>query len=128
MRYIPSTEEQKKEMLKEIGVSSFEDLIESVPKEVRFKRKLNIPEAISEAELEEKIYQIAKKNSDFFLMKPLLERVLTDIMCLRQKNSSCKEKSSGLVIHHINLNLAKAPCNQCLSFRHILPDLLKWMS
>jgi glycine dehydrogenase subunit 1 len=72
MRYIPSTEEQKKEMLKEIGVSSFEDLIESIPQEVRFKRKLNIPEAISEAELEEKIYQIAKKNSDFFLMKPLI--------------------------------------------------------
>ena len=72
MRYIPSTEEQKKEMLKEIGVSSFEDLIESVPQGVRFKRKLNIPEAISEAELEEKIYQIAKKNSDFFLMKPLI--------------------------------------------------------
>jgi len=72
MRYIPSTEEQKKEMLKEIGVSSFEELIESVPQEVRFKRKLNIPEAISEAELEEKIYQIAKKNSDFFLMKPLI--------------------------------------------------------
>jgi len=72
MRYIPNTEEQKKGMLKEIGVSSFEDLIESVPQEVRFKRKLNIPEAISEAELEEKIYQIAKKNSDFFLMKPLI--------------------------------------------------------
>ena len=72
MRYIPNTEEQKKEMLKEIGVSSFEDLIESVPQGVRFKRKLNIPEAISEAELEEKIYQIAKKNSDFFLMKPLI--------------------------------------------------------
>jgi len=72
MRYIPSTEEQKKEMLREIGVSSFEDLIESVPQEVRFKRKLNIPEAISEAELEEKIYQIAKRNSDFFLMKPLI--------------------------------------------------------
>ena len=72
MRYIPSTEEQKKEMLREIGVSSFEDLIESIPQEVRFKRKLNIPEAISEAELEEKIYQIAKRNSDFFLMKPLI--------------------------------------------------------
>ena len=72
MRYIPSTEEQKKEMLKEIGVSSFEDLIGSVPQEVRFEGRLNIPEAISETELEEKIYQIAKKNSDFFLMKPLI--------------------------------------------------------
>jgi len=72
MRYIPNTEEQKREMLKEIGVSSFEDLIESVPQEVRFKGRLNIPEAISETELEEKIYKIAKKNSDFFLMKPLV--------------------------------------------------------
>ncbi len=72
MRYIPSTEEQKKEMLKEIGVSSFEDLIEAIPAGFRFKGRLNIPEAISEAELEEKIYQIAKKNSDFFLMKPLI--------------------------------------------------------
>ena len=72
MRYIPSTEEQKKEMLKEIGVSSFEDLIEAIPAGFRFKGSLNVPEAISEAELEEKIYQIAKKNSDFFLMKPLI--------------------------------------------------------
>ena len=72
MRYIPNTEEQKREMLKEIGVSSFEDLIENVPQEVRFKGRLNIPEAISEAELEEKIYKIARKNSDFFLMKPLI--------------------------------------------------------
>lgn len=72
MRYIPNTEEQKREMLKEIGVSSFEDLIESVPQEVRFKGRLNIPEAISESELEEKIYKIARKNSDFFLMKPLV--------------------------------------------------------
>jgi len=72
MRYIPNTEEQKREMLKEVGVSSFEDLIESVPQEVRFKGRLNIPEAISETELEEKIYKIAKKNSDFFLMKPLV--------------------------------------------------------
>ena len=72
MRYIPNTEEQKKEMLKEIGVSSFEELIEAIPAGFRFKGRLNVPEAISEAELEEKIYQIAKKNSDFFLMKPLI--------------------------------------------------------
>lgn len=72
MRYIPTTEEQKEEMLKEIGVSSFEDLIESVPQSLRLKDKLNIPEAISEGELEEKIYHIAQKNSNFFLMKPLV--------------------------------------------------------
>ncbi len=72
MRYIPTTKEQKKEMLKEIGVSSFEDLIESVPQSLRLKDRLNIPEAMSESELEDKIYHIAEKNSNFFLMKPLI--------------------------------------------------------
>jgi len=72
MRYIPTTEEQKKEMLKEIGVSSFKDLIKSVPQNLRLKGKLSIPEAISESELEDKIYHIAKKNADFYSMKPLI--------------------------------------------------------
>ena len=72
MRYIPTTEEQKKGMLEGIGVSSFEDLIGGIPAGVRFKGKLNVPEAISESELEEKIYRISKRNADFFLMKPLI--------------------------------------------------------
>lgn len=72
MRYIPATKEQKKEMLKEIGVSSFEDLIENIPKNLRLKDKLNIPEAISEQGLEDKIFHIAKKNADFYSMKSLL--------------------------------------------------------
>jgi glycine dehydrogenase subunit 1 len=72
MRYIPTTEEQKKEMLKEIGVSSFKDLIKSIPQSLRLKEKLNIPEEISESELEDKIYRIAKKNADFYSMKPLI--------------------------------------------------------
>jgi len=72
MRYIPTTEEEKKEMLKEIGVSSFKDLIKSVPQSLRLKEKLSIPEAISESELEYKIYHIAKKNADFYSMKPLI--------------------------------------------------------
>ena len=72
MRYIPTTEEQKKEMLKEIGVSSFEDLIKSVPQSLRLKEKLSIPEAMSESELEDKIYRIAKNNADFYSIKPLI--------------------------------------------------------
>ncbi|MBU4562350.1 aminomethyl-transferring glycine dehydrogenase, partial [bacterium] len=71
MRYIPTTEEQKKNMLKEIGVPSFEALIESVPQNLRLKDKLNIPKAMSESELEDKIFHIAKKNVDFYSMKPL---------------------------------------------------------
>lgn len=72
MRYIPSTEEQQREMLEAIGVPSFEHLIESIPEKVRLKRKLDIPPSLSESELEEKIVQIAQKNADFYKMKPLL--------------------------------------------------------
>ncbi|MDD4765523.1 MAG: aminomethyl-transferring glycine dehydrogenase, partial [Atribacterota bacterium] len=72
MRYIPSTKEQQVEMLKEIGVSSFEELLESIPEKVKLKRKLNIPPALSEQELEDKIVKIAQKNTDFYNKKPLL--------------------------------------------------------
>ena len=72
MRYIPNTEEQKREMLKEIGVFSFEELIKIIPQSLRLKERLNIPEAISESELEDKIFHIAKKNADFYSMKSLL--------------------------------------------------------
>ena len=72
MRYIPSTSEQQKEMLNEIGVSSFEELLTSIPENVRLKEKLNIPPALPENELEENIVRIAQKNVDFYTMKPLI--------------------------------------------------------
>ncbi len=72
MRYIPSTEKQQKEMLKEIGVSSFEELLTSIPESVRLTRNLNIPTALSENELEENIVNIVKNNVDFYTMKPLI--------------------------------------------------------
>lgn len=72
MRYIPTTKEQKREMLKEIGVSSFEELIENIPQSLRLKEKLSIPEAMSESELEDIIYRIAKKNANFYSIKPLI--------------------------------------------------------
>ncbi len=72
MRYIPSTEEQKQEMLKQIGVSSFNELVKVIPEKIKPKGKLKIPDAISEAELADSILQIARKNYDFRLYKSLL--------------------------------------------------------
>jgi glycine dehydrogenase subunit 1 len=72
MRYIPNTEEQKEEMLKEIGVSSIEGLLKDIPFSVRVKGNLNLPEALSEEELKEEFYKISKKNLDFFEYKPLI--------------------------------------------------------
>ena len=72
MRYIPSTEEQREEMLKEIGVSSFEELVSGIHEKVLPKGKLKIPEAIPEEELTESVLKIARKNYDFRLCKSLL--------------------------------------------------------
>jgi len=72
MRYIPNTPEQIEEMLKDIGVTSFKQLIEAIPDNAQLKRKLNIPEAMSESELEDHIVHISRKNHDFYFMKPLI--------------------------------------------------------
>jgi len=72
MRFIPSTGEQKKEMLREIGVASFESLIESIPGQIRLDRALNVPDALTEHELEQHFLTISGQNSDFSRMKPLL--------------------------------------------------------
>ncbi|MDD2353656.1 MAG: aminomethyl-transferring glycine dehydrogenase subunit GcvPA [Candidatus Caldatribacteriota bacterium] len=72
MRYIPSTKEQQEEMLKEIGVSSFEQLINNIPNSLKLKSKLNIPSALSEFELEENILEISQKNANFQKFKPLI--------------------------------------------------------
>lgn len=72
MRYIPNTEEQKEEMLKQIGVSSFEELVRDVHEKILPKGKLKIPEAVPEAELADLILNISRKNYDFRLCKSLL--------------------------------------------------------
>jgi glycine dehydrogenase subunit 1 len=72
MRYISNTQKQKEEMLKEIGVSSFEELINNIPEEIRVRGELNLPSALSEIKLFEKVNGISKKNLDFASMKPLI--------------------------------------------------------
>ncbi len=72
MRYIPNTKEEKGQMLKEIGVSSFDELIKVIPEDIKVKGDLNLPEPLTEEALKERVYRIAEKNADFFLFKPLV--------------------------------------------------------
>ncbi|MEM4312390.1 MAG: aminomethyl-transferring glycine dehydrogenase subunit GcvPA [Nitrososphaerales archaeon] len=62
-RFIPnSVEEIEGEILAAIGVSSLEELFSSIPKEVRLKRKLEIPYYPSEFELKSHCKEILDKN------------------------------------------------------------------
>ncbi len=62
MNYIPNTENDRNEMLKKIGVESFEELLKSIPQILKSDNKLSLPEPLSELELEKEIAQITAKN------------------------------------------------------------------
>jgi glycine dehydrogenase subunit 1 len=46
-RYLPMTEQDKKEMLETIGVSSIDELFSDIPEKVRFQGQYNIKPAKS---------------------------------------------------------------------------------
>lgn len=61
MQYHPLTEEDKKNILCDIGVSSFEDLLNSIPLSLRHP-KLNIASGLSEMEVENLALSLGAKN------------------------------------------------------------------
>ena len=61
-RYLPDTEQDKKEMLDLLNMSSIEELFADIPSELRLKGELNIPEADSEPILIKKMKKLAARN------------------------------------------------------------------
>jgi len=121
MRYIANTDQQKREMLKEIGVSSFEELIGTIPEEMRFRGELDIPGPLSEAELEEEFADLAKRNADFTSLKPLIGAGAYKHHLPRAIQALLGGKSSTLPTPPINRNSARAPSRRCLSCRPTSP-------
>jgi glycine dehydrogenase subunit 1 len=62
LRYIPNSPDERAEMLQQIGVSSLEKLFESIPADLRLRRSLNVPNALSEIELLKKFDVTATRN------------------------------------------------------------------
>ena len=63
MRYIPTTEKEKQNILRFLGISCFEELIDCIPPEIRLKGELKVPGPLSEIELLRDIDKLAKKNA-----------------------------------------------------------------
>lgn len=59
--YLPATEEDRKQMLQEIGTRTFDELISHIPKEVRAKA-LDLKDGLSELELTQHLKSLADKN------------------------------------------------------------------
>jgi glycine dehydrogenase subunit 1 len=60
--FLPQTEQDIKEMLAKIGVFSFQDLIPCIPPELLLKRRLNLPEPLSELEAVAHLQKISAQN------------------------------------------------------------------
>jgi len=69
-RYIPVTEEDRKEMLDVIGINSVEELFDDIPKNLKQSQPLNIGAPMSEIELKKRIEELGNKN-------------LSDLICFR---------------------------------------------
>ena len=63
MRYLPKSPAERKEMLAAIGVKSVEELFSTIPEAYRLKEPLNLPPAMSEAEVIDYFQQRASENS-----------------------------------------------------------------
>lgn len=62
MNYIPNTESEKKEMLREIGVSNALELFRDIDQKIILKEPLKISKKLSEIEVRKKLEALAKKN------------------------------------------------------------------
>ena len=60
--YVPSTEEQRREMLQSIGLSDYRELYKDVPAGMYLDHLLDLPEGKSELEVSRALAAMAKKN------------------------------------------------------------------
>lgn len=62
MRYMPHTEQQRQEMLKKVGVSSVDDLFVDIPQSARVDGLLDLPNHMTEMEVDARMQAFGRKN------------------------------------------------------------------
>lgn len=63
--YVPSTLQERQEMLESIGLSSIDQLFSHIPDELKLKGEMNLPSGMSELEVSSAMKKIAAKNVVF---------------------------------------------------------------
>ena len=64
MSYVPNTAAEQRAMLQAVGVETIEDLLQSVPEQVRLQRPLALPASQREPNLKRLMLGISEKNAD----------------------------------------------------------------
>jgi len=67
MRYLPKSPDERREMLAAIGAKSIEELFSSIPERYRLNKPLNLPPALSEAEIIGYFKERAAENSNGYV-------------------------------------------------------------
>jgi glycine dehydrogenase subunit 1 len=62
LRYIPNSPDERAEMLQQLGAASIETLFDSIPEDLRLRRHLNVPAAMSEIELLKAFDEMGTRN------------------------------------------------------------------
>jgi glycine dehydrogenase subunit 1 len=62
LSYVLNTPDDQRAMLEQIGVKSIEELFHSIPAELRLKRPLKVPPALTEIELTQHLQRLAHRN------------------------------------------------------------------
>lgn len=70
--YIPNVREIQKQMLREIGTESVDELFADISSKIRLKRKLKLPDAMSELEVKRHVQGMLAKNKPFTQMLSFL--------------------------------------------------------
>src|ERR1700744_1507698 len=63
MRYLPKSDAERAAMLREIGMSSIDDLFSVIPEEYRLTRDLNVPRQMGESEIVDHFKSAAAQNA-----------------------------------------------------------------
>ena len=63
MPFIANSDAERTEMLQEIGVASFDELIADIPEEIRLKRALDLFPAMGEPEVKRLLEKMASSNA-----------------------------------------------------------------
>jgi glycine dehydrogenase subunit 1 len=63
MPYLYNTAEDQRDMLEAIGAETIDDLFAGIPDELRLNRPLDLPEALSEMEMDRHLRELTAKNS-----------------------------------------------------------------
>ncbi|HEA47415.1 MAG TPA: aminomethyl-transferring glycine dehydrogenase subunit GcvPA [bacterium] len=64
MRFVPNTDQDRKEMLEFLGIKSIKELFKNIPEELLLKKNLKIPKGLSEIELVKEMRLLSEKNAD----------------------------------------------------------------